>query len=51
MKHGVKFHPFSRCVWSNECPEEEKIIREGEILRMGWDGARRGEGRRVVKPY
>ena len=36
VKHGVKFHLFSRRVRSNVCPEEEKIIREGEILRLGW---------------
>ena len=40
VKHGVKFQLFSRCVTLNVCPEEEKIIREGEILRP--DGARRG---------
>jgi len=35
VTHGVKFHLFSRCVRSNVCPEEEKIIREGEVLRLG----------------
>jgi hypothetical protein len=42
VKHGVKFHLFSRLVRSNVCPEEEEIIREGEILRLG--GARWGVG-------
>jgi hypothetical protein len=40
VKRGVKFHLFSRSVRSNVCPEEEKIIREGDILRLGgaWVG-------------
>jgi hypothetical protein len=40
VKCGVKFHLFSRSVRLNVCPEEEKIIREGDILRLG--GARVG---------
>jgi hypothetical protein len=46
VEHGVKFHLFSRRVRSNVCPEEEEIIREGEILRLG--GARGGGGRKTM---